>query len=80
MPSPAGYFIEIHMPYIQSIMKPETTIWVSWYKKSAGIPTNVTEDVIRNYVLSNKLVDLKVCALSEEWSGLKLVIPVKERK
>ena len=55
-------------------------IWVSWYKKSAKIPTDVTEDVIRNYALMNGLVDIKVCAVSDIWSGLKLVVPVAKRK
>jgi hypothetical protein len=54
-------------------------IWVSWYKKSAGIPTDVTEDIIREYALKNDLVDIKVCAVSEEWSGLKLVVPKAKR-
>ena len=54
-------------------------IWVSWYKKSAGIATDVTEDVIRNYALKNGLVDVKVCAVSDIWSGLKLVVPVAKR-
>ena len=54
-------------------------IWVSWYKKAAGIPTDVTEDVIRDYALSNGLVDVKVCAVSDIWSGLKLVVPLKLR-
>jgi hypothetical protein len=54
-------------------------IWVSWYKKSAGIATDITEDVIRNYALKNSLVDVKVCAVSEIWSGLKLVVPVAKR-
>lgn len=58
---------------------PAIIIWVSWYKKSAGIPTDVTEDVIRHYALQNGLVDVKVCAVSEQWSGLKLVIPKKLR-
>ncbi len=58
---------------------PVITIWVSWYKKSAKIPTDVTEDVIRNYALKNGLVDVKVCAVSEIWSGLKLVVPLKSR-
>jgi hypothetical protein len=55
------------------------TIWVSWYKKSSGIPTDVTEDVIRNFALKNNLVDVKVCAVSEVWSGLKLVVPLNKR-
>ena len=55
------------------------TIWVSWYKKSSGIATDVTEEVIRNFALKNRLVDVKVCAVSEVWSGLKLVVPLKLR-
>lgn len=51
-------------------------IWVSWYKKAAKIPTDVTEDIIRDYALQNNLVDVKVCAVSDIWSGLKLVVPV----
>jgi hypothetical protein len=58
---------------------PQLTIWVSWYKKSAKITTDITEDDIRNYALKNGLVDVKVCAVSEEWSGLKLVVPLKKR-
>ncbi len=59
---------------------PTTIIWVSWYKKSAKIPTDITEDTIRNYALQHDLVDIKVCAVSEIWSGLKLVVPVSKRK
>jgi hypothetical protein len=55
-------------------------IWVSWYKKSAGIKTDITEDTIRNYALENDLVDVKVCAVSEVWSALKLVVPLAKRK
>lgn len=60
-------------------MKPNAALWVSWYKKSAKIPTDITEDIIRNIAIENGLVDIKVCAIDEKWSGLKLVIPVKER-
>src|SRR6478735_10021781 len=55
-------------------------IWVSWYKKSAKMPTDITADTIRKFALKNGLVDIKVCAVDELWSGLKLVIPVKDRK
>lgn len=58
----------------------EIIIWVSWYKKSAGIATDITEDTIRNYALKSKLVDVKVCAVSDIWSGLKLVVPLKFRQ
>ena len=60
-------------------VNPKVVIWVSWYKKSAGIPTDVTEDTIRNYALKNDLVDIKVCAVSEVWSGLKLVVQKAKR-
>jgi len=59
--------------------KPAIAAWVSWYKKSAGIPTDVTENSIRNYALQHDWVDIKVCAVSEQWSGLKLVVPVAKR-
>jgi hypothetical protein len=56
------------------------SIWVSWYKKSSGMATDITEDTIRNYALTHGLVDIKVCAVSELWSGLKLVVPLAKRK
>lgn len=64
---------------IKNQLKGNVVVWVSWYKKSAGIPTDVTEDRIRDFALRNDLVDVKVCAVTELWSGLKLVIPVSKR-
>lgn len=58
---------------------PRVVIWVSWYKKSSGIATDLTEDLIRQYALDHGLVDIKVCAVSEAWSGLKLVVPLNKR-
>ncbi|MGZ3975601.1 MAG: hypothetical protein ACXVMI_15130 [Flavisolibacter sp.] len=55
-------------------------IWISWPKKSSKVMTNITEDIIRNIASKNGLVDIKVCAVDETWSGLKLVIPLKDRK
>ena len=55
-------------------MRPDASLWVSWPKKAAKIPTDVTEDTIRSIALPIGLVDVKVCAVSEVWSGLKLVI------
>jgi hypothetical protein len=55
-------------------------IWVSWPKKSSGVTTDLDENIIRDFALKNGLVDVKVCAVDEVWSGLKLVIPVKLRK
>jgi hypothetical protein len=54
-------------------------VWVSWYKKSAGIATDLNENIIRDFALKNNLVDIKVCAVSDLWSGLKLVVPVAKR-
>lgn len=54
-------------------------IWVSWPKKSSGVRTDVTEDVIREIALQTVLVDVKVCAVDETWSGLKLVIRKEHR-
>jgi hypothetical protein len=59
---------------------PKIVVWVSWYKKSSGKITDLTEDVIRNFALQNDLVDVKVCAVSDLWSGLKLVVPLSKRK
>jgi hypothetical protein len=72
---------ETEMKKIKAVCKKNTsiTIWISWYKKTAKIPTDVTEDVIRNYALKNDLVDVKVCAVSDIWSGLKLVVPLSKR-
>lgn len=53
--------------------------WVSWYKKTAGIATNLNENIIRDFALQNNLVDIKVCAVSDLWCGLKLVVPVAKR-
>jgi hypothetical protein len=58
---------------------PDGMIWVSWPKKASKVPTDVTEDLIREIALKNGLVDIKVCAVDDVWSGLKLVIPVKDR-
>ncbi|HEY5771981.1 MAG TPA: hypothetical protein VIS75_05100 [Chitinophagaceae bacterium] len=73
---------ESEMKPLKSVYKKNSTviIWVSWYKKAAKIATDITEDVIRNYALKNDLVDVKVCAVSDIWSGLKLVVPVAKRK
>ncbi|MCD9021892.1 hypothetical protein [Cohnella silvisoli] len=54
-------------------------IWVSWPKKSSKVPTDVNEDLIRHIAIENHLVDVKVCAVDDTWSGLKLVIPLKYR-
>ena len=73
---------EVEMKKLKPVCKqnPTIIIWISWYKKAAKIKTDITEDVIRNYALKHDLVDVKVCAVSDIWSGLKLVVPVAKRK
>ncbi len=62
----------------QSI-KSNGAIWVSWPKQTSTIHTELDENMIRNFALENGLVDVKVCAIDENWSGLKLVIRLKDR-
>lgn len=64
---------------LRNELKQNGMIWVSWPKKSSGIASDITEDDIRKHAIQNNLVDIKVCAIDETWSGLKLVIPVKKR-
>jgi len=55
-------------------LTPDGAVWISWPKKTSKVPTNITEDRIRDAALPLGLVDIKVCAVDEVWSGLKLVI------
>ena len=70
---------ETLLPVLKNRIKSNGIIWVSWPKKASKVPTDITEDVIRNFALQTGLVDIKVCAVDDVWSGLKLVIPVKDR-
>ena len=67
------------LPVLKNQLKPNGMLWVSWPKKASKVPTDITEDIIRNYAIEKGLVDIKVCSVDEIWSGLKLVIPVKQR-
>ncbi len=68
------------LPQLKTELIPNGMIWVSWPKKASKIVTDVDENLIRNSALAIGLVDVKVCAIDDVWSGLKLVIPVKDRK
>ncbi len=70
--------LETALPRLRALLAPSGALWVSWPKKSSKVPTTITEDVIREVCLPT-LVDVKVAAVSEIWSGLKLVIPVAMR-
>lgn len=63
----------------ERILEPDGTFWVSWPKRASGVPTDVTEDVVRAVALEAGLVDIKVCAVDEIWSGLKLVRRLRDR-
>ena len=60
-------------------IKPDGMVWVSWPKKSSGVPTDLTDRVVRETALPLGLVDIKVCAVDATWSGLKFVIPKAQR-
>jgi hypothetical protein len=62
------------LEYYQKRIVPRGVIWVSWPKKSSGVKSDITEDTIRDVALPIGLVDVKVCAIDEVWSGLKLMI------
>src|SRR6266852_1647521 len=66
--------LEKQLNRLRSKIRDTGALWVSWPKKSAGVSTDVTEDVIRGIALTLGFVDVKVCAIDETWSGLKLVI------
>jgi hypothetical protein len=68
-----------HLEHLRKALVPDGYVWISWPKRASKVPTNITEDVIREVALPLGFVDIKVCAVSEVWSGLKLVIRVSER-
>ena len=59
---------------LRTVLRPDAAIWVSWPKKAAKVSTDITEDVIREVALPLGFVDIKVCAVTDVWSGLKLVV------
>ena len=66
--------LERALTSVLKAMRSDAAIWVSWPKKASGVATDITEDTIREVALPMGLVDIKVCAVSEVWSGLKLVV------
>lgn len=71
--------LEKKLPALLRALTPDGTLWVSWPKKASGVPTDITEDVIRAVALPTGLVDVKVAAVDEVWSGLKLVRRLSRR-
>ena len=66
--------LERRLPALRAAIEPASTLWVCWPKKASKVATDITEDVVRDVALPRGLVDVKVCAIDEVWSGLKLVI------
>jgi hypothetical protein len=72
--------LAVHLSSLKGDLAPDGVIWVSWPKKASGVATDITEDTIREVALPMGLVDVKVCAVDETWSGLKLVIRRANRR
>jgi hypothetical protein len=66
--------LESQLPRLRRRMAPAAGLWIAWPKKAARVPTDMTEDVVRDVALPTGLVDNKVCAIDDVWSGLRLVI------
>jgi hypothetical protein len=71
--------LEANLRNLLALLQPAGMIWVSWPKKASKVPTDITEDVIRDVALPMHLVDVKVCSVDDIWSGLKLVIRKEHR-
>ena len=67
------------MPKLRELMEPASGLWIAWPKRASKLPTDLTEDVVRELALANTLVDNKVCAIDDTWSGLRLVIRLRDR-
>jgi len=72
--------LEKQIKQLKAEIEQNGMIWISWPKKSAKVDTDLDGNIVRETGLNSGLVDIKVCAVSEIWSGLKFVIPVKDRK
>lgn len=72
--------LEQRAPGLRLALSDDGMCWISWPKKASGVRTDITEDVLREVLLPTGLVDIKVCAVDETWSGLKFVIRKELRK
>lgn len=71
--------LAVDLPRLASRLAPAGALWISWPKKAAKVPTDVTDAVVRRLGLATGLVDVKVCAVDEIWSGLKFVRRLADR-
>jgi len=70
---------EKNFPKLSKLLVPNGMLWIGWPKKASKVPTDLGEHIVRNFGLANGLVDIKGCAITEKWSGLKFVIRLKDR-
>jgi hypothetical protein len=71
--------LERRLPALAEALDPAGGLWIAWPKRASGVATDVTEDVVRNLGLAAGLVDNKVCAVDQVWSGLRLVYRLRDR-
>jgi hypothetical protein len=71
--------LERRLPALRRMMEPDAALWIAWPKRASRVETDITEDVLREIALPTGLVDNKVCAVDETWSGLRLVIRLQYR-
>jgi len=69
-----------HFPELKGRLSSGGMLWISWPKGSSGLPTDLNENIVRKIGLENGLVDVKVCAIDDQWSGLKFVYRITDRK
>lgn len=67
------------LPKLEKVLEPSGGMWIAWPKKASKVATDMTEDVVRKHALPRGLVDNKVCAIDETWSGLRLVVRLENR-
>ena len=70
---------ERRLPALRALMEPAAGLWIAWPKRASKVETDMTEDVVREVALPTGLVDNKVCAIDDTWSGLRLVIRLEHR-
>jgi hypothetical protein len=70
---------ERRLPHLREHMEPAAGLWIAWPKKASKVPTDLDENIVRDFALQNVLVDNKVAAIDPVWSGLRLVIRLKDR-
>jgi len=71
--------LERRLPRLVAALDPTGALWIAWPKRASGVATDLTEDVVRELALAAGVVDVKVCAIDATWSGLKLVVRVRDR-